>query len=224
MAADREHPTKCCCTVGSRRRESPQESLRPLRLLRFLGPSAPCPPAVRSLRYAFRVILSIGFLSLLGILGGCNEGDSSVCGEEYTDADCDGVPNDRDRCAETPRESLHDAGGCAPTQVTTCVVSPRFPEADQEIDLEGLDLQFRWDGTCEGYVLYLSPDSTFPAARTVALARLSQPVALLTHEQWTQELREEGEGPLYWQVRGGKEGREFVSETRRVVLTDGKSP
>ncbi|MCK6527431.1 hypothetical protein L6R50_07655 [Myxococcota bacterium] len=160
---------------------------------------------------------------LLAGPGGCAAAVEGLpCAENYPDRDCDGVPDETDRCPGTPAGELHDAKGCTALQSASCVASPRFPEPSQEVDLDGRDLELRWDGTCDGYVVYVSPDPGFAPASTVVLSRLTTPRAVLPYATWKEHLAEVEGQPVHWQVRGGKEGREFVSEARTMVLRRGE--
>ena len=145
-----------------------------------------------------------------------------VCSENYSDVDCDGVPDERDLCPATPEGELHDAAGCSAAQAATCVASPRWPEKGQVVELDSRDLEFRWDGTCDGYLVYLSPDPEFAPADTVVVGRSTSPRLVLTYSRWKEVLGERDVELLYWQVRGGREGREYVSESRSVVLKRGR--
>lgn len=156
-------------------------------------------------------------------LGGCAGDEQELpCAENYTDLDCDGVPDETDRCPGTPAGELHDAKGCTAAQSASCVASPRFPEPSQEVVLDGRDLELRWDGTCDGYVVYVSPDPGFAPANTVVLSRLTRPRAVLPYDTWREYLAASEGQPIHWQVRGGKEAREFVSQARTMVLRRGE--
>jgi len=156
------------------------------------------------------------------LAGGCSADERVLpCAENYADADCDGVPDETDRCPGTSTGAPHDPSGCEPSQATACVASPEYPLPDQAIGMDGRDLELRWDGTCDGYVVYLSPDAAFPAATTTVLSRVEGRSAVLSYTRWNQDLSAWDGETLWWQVRGSRDGRETASEPRAVVLSNG---
>jgi hypothetical protein len=118
------------------------------------------------------------------------------------DEDCDGVPNEADRCAQSSPEPT-DAAGCTDDQMAGCTVSAAGPP--DQATAQGA-MTFTWTGTCDVYLLQFSDDVTFPAGRTRTEART-------TDTAWTTTSAEP-----FWRVVGGRTGssRGFTTEPRTV--------
>jgi hypothetical protein len=116
------------------------------------------------------------------------------------DEDCDGVPDEADRCAHSNGEPT-DAGGCTDDQMAGCAVV-----ADSPPDRSSVRGPFAWHGTCDVYLLQFSDDATFPAGRTRTAART-------TETTWTASSTER-----FWRVVGGRTGssRGFTTEPREL--------
>jgi hypothetical protein len=126
-------------------------------------------------------------LSIL-LLSACH-GEPAWCRDRADDADCDGVPDAQDRCAETEAASLTDRVGCSENQAAGCTVALASPE-----DGASEVTAFRWTGTCDVYLLQFSDDPAFPPGSTRTAARST---ALAVSASGTEK---------YWRVQGGRTG------------------
>lgn len=130
-------------------------------------------------------------LTILALVVACREGPSSVCADRVDDADCDGVPDPGDRCPRTGSGELTDRLGCSETEAAGCTVRLVSPGAGERVSAP---TQFRWEGTCEVYLLQLSDDPAFPPAGTRTALR-------------TEGLAAVADGTeRYWRVVGGLRG------------------
>lgn len=105
---------------------------------------------------------------VLFLIVGCGDGVPRWCDERADDADCDGVPDAADRCADSVLEAPVDRRGCTEAQAAGCTVVAAFPDDGAMVSGKPL---FAWAGDCDVYRLELSDDPTFPPAATRTAAR-----------------------------------------------------
>ena len=124
------------------------------------------------------------------------------------DEDCDGVPDEADRCAESNEDQTKaeptDAAGCTDDQMARCTVALDAPPPGGMA--AGGATSFAWQGTCDVYLLQFSDDATFPAGRTRTEIRTAERTWVATStERW-------------WRVVGGRTGssRGFTTEPREI--------
>ena len=123
------------------------------------------------------------------------------------DNDCDGVPDEADRCgASNAEQSIAeptDAAGCTDDQMARCTLALDQPMQGAS---ESGPATFAWHGTCDVYLLQFSEDAAFPPGRTRTEVRTAA-------HAWTTTSTE----PL-WRVVGGRTGssRAFTSEPREI--------
>ena len=119
------------------------------------------------------------------------------------DEDCDGVPDEADRCAGSNEDEAiaepTDAAGCTDDQMARCTVALDAPRPNARV--RG-STTFEWHGTCDVYLLQFSDDETFPAGHTRTAIRT-------TEETWVGARTER-----WWRVVGGRTGgsRGFTTE------------
>ena len=123
------------------------------------------------------------------------------------DEDCDGVPDDADRCAGSNEETAvaepTDAAGCTDDQMARCTVALDQP-------LHGTraigDTTFSWHGTCDVYLLQFSDEPTFLAGRTRTEIRTAE-------HAWTTT-----DAGRWWRVVGGRTGSShgFTTDPREI--------
>lgn len=138
---------------------------------------------------------------LLLLLTACSHGVD--CADRADDIDCDGVPDDADRCADTPADTFADRQGCSENQAAGCVVLPESPEDGARFSGPAT---FTWSDTCDVVLIQLSDDASFPPASTRTAVR-------------SRDERAELEGSeRYWRLVGGLEGRSagYATEPRRI--------
>lgn len=140
-------------------------------------------------------------LTLLWILAACNPGVD--CAARADDADCDGVPDDADRCEATEPGSWSDRQGCSEAQTAGCVVLAEEPADGAR--LKG-PVTFAWSDTCELVLLQLSDDPDFPPSGTRTALRSEAELAVVEGTE------------RYWRLVGGMRGRSgsFATEPRRI--------
>lgn len=132
----------------------------------------------------------------------------------FADGDGDGVPDERDLCADTAGDESTDPRGCSAAQASGCSVTLEGPEDGASTGND--TVTFSFDGDCDGYRLYASDSPAFPPHRRhlladmipagdvdVSVAALPAPTAGTT---------------LYWAVEGSGRGHSFLSEKRRLEL------
>ena len=123
------------------------------------------------------------------------------------DEDCDGVPDEADRCAGSNADQSvaepTDAAGCTDDQMARCTVALDAPPPDGMV---AGATTFAWHGTCDVYLLQFSNDATFPAGRTRTEIRT-------TAQAWVTTSTES-----WWRVVGGRTGssRGYTTEPREI--------
>ena len=140
---------------------------------------------------------------LLWLLACAPAGRTCPAGDE----DCDGVPDEADRCAgsneDQPVAEPTDAAGCTDDQMARCTVALDGP--GHGASAFG-STTFVWHGTCDVYLLQFSDDATFPSGRTRTEIRTAQ-------QAWVAASTER-----WWRVVGGRTGssRGFTTEPREI--------
>ncbi len=142
------------------------------------------------------------------------DGDDDAEVPPYADGDGDGVPDERDLCADTTEGAMTDPRGCSAAQASGCAVTLTGPEDGASAGSD--TVTFSFDGDCDGYRLYASDSESFPPHRRhlladmipagdvdVSVAALPTPTAGDT---------------LYWAVEGSSRGHSFLSEKRTLEL------
>lgn len=135
------------------------------------------------------------------LLTACSRGVD--CADRADDADCDGVPDDADRCSATPASKLVDRQGCSENEAAGCVILPELPADGARVKGAAT---ITWSGTCELTLVQLSDDPSFPPARTRTVAR-------------TRAEQAQVEGTeAYWRLVGGLSGHSagYSTEPRRI--------
>ena len=140
---------------------------------------------------------------LLWLLACAPAGRTCPAGDE----DCDGVPDEADRCAGSNQDQTiaepTDAAGCTDDQMARCTVALDAPPAH---GTKAGSATFAWHGTCDVYLLQFSDDATFPAGRTRTEIRTAEQAwAATSSERW-------------WRVVGGRTGSShgFTTEPREL--------
>ena len=147
-------------------------------------PSLP-PAKVRAVRNMIPALFSL--ITLLG----CQEEVPEFCLERADDIDCDGVPDDQDRCPASPMGDPTDRSGCTEGQAAGCSVTAVEPADNERLESPA---RFRWAGDCDVYLLQFSDDPSFPVAATRTGVRTTAiEVVAPGSEQ-------------YWRVVGGLQG------------------
>lgn len=141
------------------------------------------------------------FALAVGLTGCAKDGPPAYCEGRADDPDCDGVPTELDRCAETAFDARTNALGCSEAQSANCSVVLVSPEPGG--DATGA---FRWNGDCDVYLLQFNDDPTFPTATTRTAARAT---GLAVSAAGTEK---------YWRVQGGQQGNSagYATEPRIV--------
>ncbi len=139
---------------------------------------------------------------LLAACGG--EVSPEYCQGRADDPDCDGVPEDWDRCPETALGEATDRLGCSERQVAGCSVALLEPDDGARLSAPA---RFRWNGDCDIWLLQFSDDPSFPAGATRTAAR-------------TEAHQVDASGSeTYWRVLGGMSGTSsgVASESRAII-------
>ena len=120
---------------------------------------------------------------LFCILAACRDAPPAYCRDRQDDADCDGVPDAQDRCAESPYDTFTDRLGCTENQAAGCAVSAIRPGDGDRADAEQF---FRWSGDCDVYLLQMADDPDFPSGvtRTVVRTEGREVAATGTERYW----------------------------------------
>lgn len=164
-----------------------------------------------------------GLALLIGSLGvGCDgegedpedptpgaDDDTSEDPPPYDDADGDGVPDVRDRCADSQPDALTDARGCTAAQRSGCAITQTAP-GEGEAFPSG-DVSFSFDGDCDGYRLYAGSD---PALPVHAAHLLGTTAAAGTLTVARDDLPSAPDDTLYWSVEGSARGHRFMTPPR----------
>jgi hypothetical protein len=123
------------------------------------------------------------------------------------DEDCDGVPDEADRCAGSNDDQAlaepTDAAGCTDDQMARCTVALDAPLPNGRV---AGSATFEWHGTCDVYLLQFSDDENFAAGRTHTEIRTTKQTWVATGtERW-------------WRVVGGRTGSShgFTTEPREI--------
>jgi hypothetical protein len=113
--------------------------------------------------------VELSSLALLWIgLISCSIGDPNWCADRDDDADCDGVPDAMDQCANSAADQPTDRSGCTATQAEGCGVRALAPlDGEKRLD----DMVFRWETDCDVTLLQFSDDPDFPAGATTTIAK-----------------------------------------------------
>lgn len=126
------------------------------------------------------------------VLFACRDsGPPEFCEARTGDADCDGVPEDRDQCPDSVMGELTDPVGCTATQSAGCQVRAIYP-LEREV-VRGSTL-FSWDGDCDVYLLQFADDDRFPPAATRTAVRTTGTEATTAGDE------------RFWRVVGGLVG------------------
>lgn len=125
------------------------------------------------------------------------------CTGRGDDADCDGTPDMQDRCDGTTLGSLVDRRGCSEEQAAGCSVHIQLPEDRAQLSKPSV---FRWEGSCEHYLLQFSDDPDFTPLNSQTLYR-----GVATEVHVTPTAR-------WWRVVGGNQGASsgFSTPPRRL--------
>ncbi len=142
-----------------------------------------------------------------------DDDDTSDPPPPYDDADGDGVPDARDRCADSEAGALTDARGCTARQRAGCQLTLVAP--GEGAAFPSGDLTFSFDGDCDGYRLYAGADPALPVHGAHLLGTATEAGSL---EVARDSLPEAPAGTLYWTVEGAARGHRFTASPRAVHL------
>jgi hypothetical protein len=135
--------------------------------------------------------------------------DTSDDPPPYDDADGDGVPDVRDRCADSQPATLTDARGCTAAQRSGCAISQTAPGEGEAFP--GGDVTFSFEGDCDGYRLYASSDPGLPIHAVHLLGTAAEEGSLTVARD---DLPPAPDGTLYWTVEGSARGHRFTTPPR----------